>query len=360
MALASCFPCSTGGFACCGADASCVRSASHAGSWYPEDPCELRDQLLQLLSKVPPSVPSSAAGRSPALRPPPPPVKALIVPHAGLRHCGATAAYAYAQVAWSCVERVVVLGPSHKKRIGGCALPSRSAEAYDTPFGRLQLDLDAIEELRETGDFEELALSDDEAEHSVEMQLPFTALALEAARAKADGEDVPERLLLPVLVGQLGSEAEFARYANHFADFFDDPGTLVVVSSDFCHWGKKFRYQPLLPPPPVGSPARRVSGMGSLAAAEQPVNVGIEGLDMRGIELIRDQDLHGFRHYLDQEGNTICGRHAITLLLALLALRPGRFSVDFLRYSQSRLLGVNPGPSDSSVSYAAGVCRAIA
>ena len=37
----------------------------------------------------------------------------------------------------------------------------------------------------------------------------------------------------------LSREAVFGRT---LAPYLDDPGNLFVISSDFCHWGSRFRY----------------------------------------------------------------------------------------------------------------------
>ena len=31
-------------------------------------------------------------------------------------------------------------------------------------------------------------------------------------------------------------------YGKLFAPYFDDPDTIFVISSDFCHWGKRFEF----------------------------------------------------------------------------------------------------------------------
>lgn len=36
---------------------------------------------------------------------------------------------------------------------------------------------------------------------------------------------------------------------------------------------------------------------------------------MRGMKLIENQDAEGFRNYLDETNNTICGRNPISILL---------------------------------------------
>lgn len=47
--------------------------------------------------------------------------------------------------------------------------------------------------------------------------------------------------IVPVLVGSLNPERE-AAYGRIFARYLAEPQNLFVISSDFCHWGQRFRY----------------------------------------------------------------------------------------------------------------------
>jgi len=80
----------------------------------------------------------------------------------------------------------------------------------------------------------------------------------------------------------------------------------------------------------------------------------IEALDRQGMQIIEAQDAKAFAQYQRDFGNTICGRHAIAVLLnAIAALPPPkRFSLKFVRYEQSSRCRT---PDDSSVSYATAV-----
>lgn len=42
-------------------------------------------------------------------------------------------------------------------------------------------------------------------------------------------------------MGSLSPEKE-ALYGRLLAPYMADPQTLFVISSDFCHWGQRFRY----------------------------------------------------------------------------------------------------------------------
>ncbi|KAK6052165.1 Memo-like protein [Cooperia oncophora] len=97
--------------------------------------------------------------------------------HAGYSYCGDTAAHAFKQIVPENVDRVFVLGPSHVVCLNGCALTTCSK--YRTPLGDLHIDMEVNDELRATRQFDLMDRSDEEAEHSIEMQMPFIAKVME-------------------------------------------------------------------------------------------------------------------------------------------------------------------------------------
>ena len=92
--------------------------------------------------------------------------------------------------------------------------------------------LKVYRELKSTGLFEEMSLSVDEEEHSIEMQLPYIAKVMEAFRDSFT--------IVPILVGALKQSGEI-KYGKLLSKYLADPNTLFVISSDFCHWGKALR-----------------------------------------------------------------------------------------------------------------------
>ena len=91
-----------------------------------------------------------------------------------------------------------------------------------------------------------------------------------------------------------------------------------------------------------------------------PLHVHTQALDRQGMALIEAQDAQGFADYETELGNTICGRHAIAVLLHMMDAAddsaegaPPR-TVEFTHYSQSERV---TRKSDSSVSYAAAEVR---
>jgi AmmeMemoRadiSam system protein B len=147
------------------------------------------------------------------------PPKALIVPHAGYIYSGPVAATGYARLrpVADSVQRVVVMGPSHRVAFHGLAVPDDNI--FRTPLGDIALDTDTIQAL--------LALPqvhlDNEAhrlEHSIEVHLPFLQEMLDSF------------VLVPIVVG----DAAPAEVCDVISMLWDGPETLLIVSSDLSHY----------------------------------------------------------------------------------------------------------------------------
>ncbi|GLH12838.1 hypothetical protein R5R35_006404 [Gryllus longicercus] len=288
-----------------------VRHAVHGGSWYTDKVKDLNTQLETWLNNA-----DLTHG----------PARAIIAPHAGYQYCGAVSGFAFRQISPAVVRRVFVLGPSHHVRLGGCALSS--AAKVETPFYDLKVDAQVYAELDATGQFEWMNMRVDEDEHSIEMQLPYLAKVMEDYKDNFS--------VVPVLVGSLTLEKE-ALYGRIFSRYLADPQNLFVISSDFCHWGNRFRY------------TYYDHNWGEIYQS-------IQTLDRTGMDIIETLNPQAFTDYLKKYGNTICGRHPISVLLqAVHHLQKSgsnghKMTLKFLKYAQSsqarRMV-------DSSVSYAA-------
>lgn len=145
--------------------------------------------------------------------------KALIVPHAGYIYSGAIAASAYACLAASraSINRVVLLGPTHRVAIRGLALPD--AAAFDTPLGSIALDAELVQAVERLPQVHQSAQVH-ALEHSLEVQLPFLQLALD------------KFTLLPLAVGTSNAE-EVAEVLDRV---WGGPETLILISSDLSHY----------------------------------------------------------------------------------------------------------------------------
>jgi len=177
-----------------------MRPPAVAGSFYPGDPGELRSAVQELLATVPAAEDSSSA---------------YIVPHAGYRWSGPTAAHVYRRLEGRSAERVVLVGPAHRVPLRGAAVPSEAE--WSTPLGAVTIDTQGAGELVAAG----LAVADDvphELEHSLEVQLPFLQF-LGFSR------------VLPVCVGVAATDAVAAVLAA-----VAGPGSIVLCSTDLSHY----------------------------------------------------------------------------------------------------------------------------
>jgi AmmeMemoRadiSam system protein B len=281
-----------------------TRSATHAGSWYTDDAHSLGEQLSTWLSKAP-----GVGG----------PPRALIVPHAGYSYSGPTAAYGYRMLDANSITTIFILGPSHHAYLTKCGLSQ--LDDYETPLGNLTLNKQIISNLYATGAFDYLSKGVEEAEHSLEMHLPYIAHVMSERRGSCT--------IVPIMVGSLSKETE-EFYGKLLSPYLSQEGTVFIVSSDFCHWGKRFDY--------------------TLYYEDKgPIYASIEALDRRGMEVIETGDPTAFKTYLRETKNTICGRHPIAVLLWALRHSHISYTVQSVHYEQSSKCR---NMKDSSVSYA--------
>lgn len=272
-----------------------VRAPILAGAWYPDDPVELRRTVERYLE-----------GGTTWIHPP----AALIVPHAGYVYSGPTAGRGFASVRGQSFERVFLLGPSHRAAFRGAGLSD--AEAWRTPLGDVPLDRATIADLAERKEFSMMA-SAHAREHSLEIELPFLQVALK-----------PGFRLVPIMVGRLDANTckEIASAILERRGAKD----LVVVSSDFTHYGPDYGYVPF----------------------RDSIAEKVRALDEEGIAAIRDLSPAKFADYIDRTEATICGAEPIRVLLTMLGGREAR--VETLGYAQS---GEILSDFTNSVSYAA-------
>ncbi len=103
----------------------------------------------------------------------------------------------------------------------------------ETPLGNLQVDTTVVEELQQSKLFRKLPPQRDEDEHSLELQYPYI-------RHVTEGRDIT---VVPILVGEI-TPVSAQKYAAVLLPYLKDADNFFVISSDFCHWGSNFRFQP--------------------------------------------------------------------------------------------------------------------
>lgn len=144
-------------------------------------------------------------------------LRILIAPHSGYMDSAIVAAHAYACIAPHKIQRVAILGPSHRVQFQGMAIPK--SLAYSIPGTTFPIDVQTARALR----VHPLVQVDDRpfhAEHSIEAQLPFLAMRL---------GPVP---IIPVVIGNCNHQ-DITPILNYL---LEDPTTLIVLSSDLCHF----------------------------------------------------------------------------------------------------------------------------
>ncbi|KAK1442841.1 hypothetical protein BgAZ_303590 [Babesia gibsoni] len=284
-----------------------MRKDTHAGSWYSDNEVELTEEIRECIGDL-----SEATLKR---------VKYIISPHAGYAYCLKTAAYAYKIIDTSTIKTVFILGPSHYLALRGCGVDT--FKALNTPLGPLHVDTDIVESLRKKDGFASIRKYDSEKEHSMEMQFPLLKFILK--RASTEGVKV-----VPIMVGPL--DGDYLDMAGHaLVPYFQRQDTVFIVSSDFCHFGHRF-----------GFTHTGYEGDGI------QLWEAIEKLDLAGVEHIVKHDLKGYKRYLRETENTICGRYPIELLLKLIGLSEMCLDSEMLAYSQS---GKCMRLHESSVSY---------
>ena len=280
-----------------------VLPSSIAGSWYPADPEALR-QLLKRESAALPPVPEGA-----------PVPNLLILPHAGYLYSAATALHGIRRLQGAHFSRVVVLAPSHRCAIRDRLVAPESA-AVATPFGDIPLDEEALTRL---GRALPLVRSDavHAGEHAAQIEYPLLQYGLVDFR------------LVPLIVGDF-SDSGRSRAAAALRTILDRD-TLLVISSDFTHYGASFGFTPF----------------DGQAAAE------VRKLDLAAFDAIRKLDAPGFAALLRRTGATICGYQPLLLLLQTV---PADTRFELLHYTNS---AERTGESAEFVCYlcAAGYAR---
>lgn len=199
-----------------------------------------------------------------------------------------------------------------------------------------------------------MSRSTDEDEHSLEMHLPYIYKLL--SRFFSSPNLFPP--LVPILVGATGPSAERA-YGALLAPYLADPGSVFIVSSDFCHWGSRFSYTYYLPSSssaPADGYSIRSSKPNNPPPTDPPIYESIARLDKLSMEAVESGSHEKLVQNLKETGNTVCGRHPIGVLMAAMeVLRDeGKVGEDrgrcrFVRYERS---GDVRDVGESSVSYA--------
>lgn len=274
-----------------------------AGRFYPGNTDALKDQINSFFKNVPKQ---ANIGRP----------LAIIAPHAGYQYSGQVAAFGYSAVKDHGLTRVIIISPRHAMGVGGVkryrGISVLTAGNFKTPLGTIPIDRDACNHLINSsklfGPYEDAY----KGEHSLETQLPFLQMAL------------GNFTVVPIMVGLLMDD-DYNQVSNAIRPLMDDK-TLVVVSSDFTHYGEAYGYVPF--------------------KNDKNIEKNIRSLDYGAFEKILSKDFDGLKLYKKETGLNACGIIPVALLLKLL---PEDATGEILNYNTS---GHQSSNFSYSVSYA--------
>ncbi|MCC6952706.1 MAG: AmmeMemoRadiSam system radical SAM enzyme [Deltaproteobacteria bacterium] len=188
--------------------AALVRTPAVAGSFYPAEVGQMREEIANLFA------PYSGETQTPAL--------AVMLPHAGWRFCGKIIAQTLAGV--TIPHRVVIIGPKHTSL--GPKWSAANHALWQIPGAQLPVARDFISALAARLPGLELETHAHEREHGAEVLLPFLA---------ARGNNVQ---IAPIALGQ-ASRDDIRLFAEALAAILDPverARTLLIISSDMNHF----------------------------------------------------------------------------------------------------------------------------
>lgn len=241
-------------------------------------------------------------------------IQAIVAPHAGYRYAADIAVAAYKLLKEQHINRVIILAPSHTQLFTGVALPHFTK--YQTPLGVLSVDEQAIAHLKKHPLYQvhDTVWSQ---EHALEMQLPYIQYYI--------GNQVT---IVPLIISQADAQ-QLQQIASALIDLIDET-TVVVISSDFVHYGARFNYTPF--------------------NAVADVQSAIKELDMHIINTLLDNDAQAFSAFVNHTQATVCGKVPLELFKVLQTKLSYALIGKLLCYKTS--YEVDPSDVHTSVSYA--------
>lgn len=241
-------------------------------------------------------------------------VSVLIVPHAGYAYSLDIAIQGYAQLDKNNYDRVLILSPSHAYPFLG-KVGIEPVGRIASPTGEISFDENFSLALKKIPEVQELVEASS-AEHSIHIQLPLIRSFL---------GDIPVAALMFGKWHYNKSLENFAQNIYSTLDSFEGgiKRTLIIVSSDFTHYGATFNYLPF----------------------ESDIKKNIDELDHTIFHAFASQDIALFEKVIARTRSTVCGATAIKFLLALL---PDKARFKEIAYTTS---GELLGDFSTSVSY---------
>ena len=186
-----------------------IKEADLAGSWYSDNPRVLKREINNYLD---------SAKVSPLEGEP----IALILPHAGLIYSGKTSAYGFKALEGRIIDKVILVGFSHRVDFDGIAV--FSYQGFKTPLGTLTIDKELAEKISSADKKFFTYPRAFENENSVELIIPFIQAFF----------DQPKVVLL-ALGRQSWENAQILGQALAEA-LRNESNYLIIASTDMSHY----------------------------------------------------------------------------------------------------------------------------
>ncbi|HLN19685.1 MAG TPA: AmmeMemoRadiSam system protein B [Bacteroidales bacterium] len=149
-------------------------------------------------------------------------IRAVIVPHAGYVFSGRTAAAAYSSIAADAeFSNIFIIGSSHIMSFDGASVYFDGD--YLTPLGRVAVNKEIAEKLRNENDVFKYPETSHIQEHSIEVQIPFIQYHFK--------KPAP---IVPIIIGTNDTK-RIKQIATALQPWFT-PDNLFIISSDFSHY----------------------------------------------------------------------------------------------------------------------------
>ncbi len=265
-----------------------IKECEFCGSFYPREGAVLNSFIDEVFEEVKPlSFKEEVLG--------------VISPHAGYIYSGKVAAYSYKIFTERPFETVIILAPSHRYYFRGVSIYPQGY--FHIPLGRFAVDKDLAAEFSSL-DFVQFEPKYFNAEHSIEVQLPFLFKVL------------PQAKIVPILFGQVDFQS-LERLADKLLEIAQKRKFLLVVSTDLSHF---------------------------LTYKEA------NNLDGQTISLIKEKDAQGLFLTLGEGGGRACGIFGLITLLIYAQKLNAR--IEILKYLNS---GDTAGDKDRVVGYLSAV-----
>jgi MEMO1 family protein len=210
--------------------------------------------------------------------------KIAIVPHAGYIYGGKCMGETYSKLYGDC-NTIILIGPNHANKDPTVNL---SLQSFLTPLGKINIDLDIATHILSQAKIFGLSAEENEhaheAEHSIEVQLPFIQTLL------------PNTKIVPILIGNLSFE-EALKLSRIIYYASRNKNIKIIISSDFSHYGEIYDFTPFT----------------------ENIKENLHNLDLKAIEFILDSESKSFYDYA-KENTTICNIAGIVIAIELAKL----------------------------------------